>query len=78
VYPEKDKRETEKRWVIPTLFTKFKLDKCLFVVSLNTPRPEVSKESTRSASVEIQHFEKEKQNEICSSEREIKTDSVPK
>jgi hypothetical protein len=54
MYPEKDKQETEKGWVIPTLFTKFKLDKCLFVVSMNTLRPKVAKESTRSTSVEIQ------------------------
>jgi hypothetical protein len=34
---------------------KFKLDKCLFVVSMNTLRPGVAKGSTRSTGVEIQH-----------------------
>jgi hypothetical protein len=43
MYPEKDKQETEKGWVVPTLFKKFKLDKCLFVVSMNTLRPKVAK-----------------------------------
>jgi hypothetical protein len=35
---------------------KFKLDKCLFVISMNIPRPKVAKESTRSTNVEIQHL----------------------
>jgi hypothetical protein len=67
---------------------KFKLDKCLFVISMDTPRPKVAKESTRSTNVEIQHFvkrdkkrktlllEREK-NKIRSNEREIISDSVP-
>jgi hypothetical protein len=58
MYPEKDKQETEKGWFIPTLFTKFKLDKCLFVVSVNSLRPKVDKEITRYVSVEIQNFVK--------------------
>jgi hypothetical protein len=37
---------------------KFKLDKCLFLISMNIPRPKVAKESTRSTNVEIQHFVK--------------------
>jgi hypothetical protein len=45
-----------KGMVIPTLFTKFKLDKCLFIVSMNTLTPKVAKESARSTSVEIQQL----------------------
>jgi hypothetical protein len=44
---------------------------------MNTPILEVARESTRSASVEIQHFVKEKLNERRSSERESRSDSVP-
>jgi hypothetical protein len=38
---------------MPTLFKKFKLE-CLFVISMDIPRPKVAKESTRSTNVEIQ------------------------
>jgi hypothetical protein len=37
----------------PPLFMKFKLDKLLFVISMDIPIPKVAKESTRSMNVEI-------------------------
>jgi hypothetical protein len=58
MYPEEDRQATEKGLVIPTLFTKFNLNKCLFVISMDIPRQKVAKESTRSTNVEIQHFVK--------------------
>jgi hypothetical protein len=55
MYPEEDRQATERGLLIPTLFTKFKLDKCLFVISMDIPRPKVAQEGTRSMNVEIQH-----------------------
>jgi hypothetical protein len=66
MYPEEDRQATEKGLMILTLFNKFKLDKCLFVISMDIPRPKVAKESIRSMNVEIQYFVKRGTNEISS------------